>query len=101
MPASRKKSISKTATPKRRRIQFTFPDPGAEKVFLSGDFNQWSQKKHPMKKDDDGIWKKIVMLQPGRYEYKFRVDDHWEEDPANGHRCLNSFGSFNCVLHVM
>ncbi|MFH1984543.1 MAG: glycogen-binding domain-containing protein [Pseudomonadota bacterium] len=97
------KSKTAATTPKkptRRRIQFAFPDPDAGQVFLSGDFNQWSQTMHPMKKGSDGVWKKIVMLQPGRYEYKFRVDDHWAEDPANGRRCLNDFGSFNCVIEV-
>lgn len=53
-----------------------------------------------MKKGEDGVWKKILMLPAGRYEYKFRVDGEWIEDPANGHRVLNEFGSFNCVIHV-
>lgn len=98
--AKSKKTTTAPNTPKRRRIQFLFPDSAAEQVFLVGDFNKWKENSHPMKKGDDGVWKKIVMLQPGRYEYKFRVDDHWEEDPANAHRCLNEFGTFNCVIHV-
>jgi len=98
--AKSKKAVPAPNRPKRRRVQFDFPGGGAGKVFLVGDFNQWRESAHPMKRGDDGVWKKILMLPPGRYEYKFRVDDRWAEDPANGRRCLNAFGSFNCVIEV-
>jgi 1,4-alpha-glucan branching enzyme len=100
MPALSKKQTTRPSPPKRRRIQFTYVDPTAENVAVSGDFNQWSETKHRMKRDDDGVWQKIAVLKPGRYEYKFLVDGRWQEDPDNGHRCLNDFGTFNCVLHV-
>ena len=52
--------------PKRRRITFSFESP-AEGVILMGDFNKWDAKKHPMKKDEDGVWRKIVVeLESGR-----------------------------------
>ena len=99
-PSRKTPATPRKNPPKRRRVQFVYSGPAAAKVCLSGDFNQWSDTKHPMKQGDDGVWKKIVMLTPGRYEYKFCVDGRWVEDPANGHRCLNTYGSFNCVLHV-
>lgn len=30
--------------------------PNAEKLFLVGDFNQWDQTAHPMKKLENGVW---------------------------------------------
>ena len=48
--------------------------PAARVVILMGDFNNWNPKTHPMKEDLTGVWKRIVMLPPGRYEYKFLVD---------------------------
>ena len=85
---------------KRRRIQFALPGLKAKKVCLVGEFNQWDEKKHPMKKDPDGTWKKTILLAPGRYEYKFLVDGEWKEDPLNSERRRNRFGTFNCIVNV-
>ena len=76
---------------KRRKITFAFETSDAKKVILMGDFNNWSPKKHLMKKNENGIWTKIVMLLPGKYEYKFLVDGEWKEDPQNDQKCLNRF----------
>ena len=86
--------------PKRRRFIFSLHSPEAKKVVLMGDFNQWNPKTHIMKKDEDGVWRKIVMVYPGRYEYKFLIDGEWRLDPQNEHYCLNSFGSQNNVLVI-
>jgi len=84
----------------RRRITFTFDEAGARQVILIGDFNQWDIEKHPMRKRPDGIWEKIVMLPPGRFEYKFKVDGQWRCDPVNLKRCKNAFGSQNSVIVI-
>ncbi|MBU0733765.1 MAG: glycogen-binding domain-containing protein, partial [Proteobacteria bacterium] len=55
---------------------------------------------HPMKKEDDGAWKKIIMVPPGRYEYRFLVDGEWWNDPGNSQVCPNCFGSLNNFLIV-
>ena len=90
-------SVSKL---KRRRLTFCFNSAEAEGVILMGDFNNWNANAHPMKKDKNGVWKKIVMVYPGRYEYKFLVDGAWQLDPENEDCCVNSFGSRNNVLVV-
>jgi hypothetical protein len=53
-----------------------------------------------MKKDENGVWKKIVMLTPGRYEYKFLVDGQWRTDPENDQVCFNRFGTRNNIFIV-
>ncbi len=53
-----------------------------------------------MKKNKKGVWEKTLMLDIGRYEYKFFVDGHWQSDPQNGQVCGNSFGTLNNVLMV-
>ena len=85
---------------KRRKITFSLTSPDAKEVILMGDFNHWNQKKHPMKKDVNGVWKKTTMLFPGRYEYRFLVDNRWENDPENKQLCSNSFGSKNNFIIV-
>lgn len=95
-----KTRVKGATQPKRRRIEFKFEDNGAKKVFLAGDFNQWDQKSHPMKKSAGGVWKRSILVIPGRYEYKFLVDGDWKEDDFNHHRCTNNFGTYNCILDV-
>jgi 5'-AMP-activated protein kinase regulatory beta subunit len=97
-PAMRRTDQRKTA--KRRRILFSIDDPQAREVAVVGDFNTWDRASHPMKKDDNGLWRKIMMLPPGQYEYKFLVDGQWRTDPSNPRQCTNCYGTHNNILHV-
>ncbi len=85
---------------KRKKVGFCAFFPDAQAVYLVGDFNEWDTRKHPMKKNKDGNWKKYLMLYPGTYEYKFRVDDRWENDAGNPLVCPNSFGTKNNFVVV-
>ena len=85
---------------KKRRVTFTLAAPDAEEVFVAGDFNNWNEKKHQMKKDESGIWKKDVIVPPGKYEYKYLVDGKWQIDPSNKTVIQNRFGTLNNVVLV-
>jgi 1,4-alpha-glucan branching enzyme len=85
---------------KKRQIQIEYNIDGASSVFLLGDFNDWNQKKHEMKKNDDGIYRKTLMLSPGTYEYKFLVDGQWKNDPLKELAPMNCFRTMNNVIHV-
>ncbi len=85
---------------KRRKITLSFDSSDAKEVILMGDFNKWNPKKHPMKRDGNGVWTKAVMLFPGNYEYKFLVDEEWKEDPLNDQKCANCFGTYNNVFSL-
>ena len=85
---------------KRKRWTFSLEAAEAKNVLLMGDFNNWSPEKHPMQKDENGMWNKAVMLSYGDHEYKFLVDGQWREDPRNERRCTNCFGTFNNVIHL-
>ena len=93
------KLISKQKA-KKRKITFSFESPDAETVILMGDFNHWSPRKHPMKRDKNGAWKKTIMLAPGNYEYKFLVDGQWQTDPHNDQTYPNCFGTFNNIFNL-
>ena len=84
----------------RQKITLFLDAPEADAVSLMGDFNQWNEKKHPMKKNADGVWEKNIMVPAGSYEYRFLVDGKWRNDPANSQVCTNSFGTVNNVLKV-
>lgn len=74
--------------------------PEANEVVLVGDFNKWDPRSHPMRKEENGVWNKILIIPPGRYEYKFLVDGNWVEDPDNDQLSHNSFGTRNSVLNI-
>lgn len=86
--------------PKRQRVVFSVYAPDANSVCLMGDFNGWDEKKHPMRKNENGIWEKTTMLFPGTYEYKFIVDGKWQTDPESDQACLNCFGTHNNIMIV-
>jgi 1,4-alpha-glucan branching enzyme len=84
-----------------RKIEFRLELPNAEKVCLIGDFNRWDLKAHPMRKNEKGVWTKLITVSPGRYEYRFYADGQWLNDPNNPLRCENCFGTENNVLVVL
>jgi len=98
--ASRKMKQRVKTQIKRRRVTLTVEALDAETVLLMGDFNQWNNKKHPMKKGKHGLWEKIIVVPPGRYEYRFLVDGKWQNDPGNEQICANCFGSTNNILEI-
>jgi 1,4-alpha-glucan branching enzyme len=83
---------------KRKSWTFSLEAAEAKEVFLTGDFNNWSPRKLAMRRDENGMWNKRVMLSPGNHEYKFLVDGQWKEDPRNNRRCPNCFGSYNSIV---
>ncbi len=65
-------------------IEFTYVDPYAFSVHLAGTFNNWNITATPMEKDEQGVWRVVIPLAPGRYEYKFVVNgSQWVADPDN------------------
>jgi 1,4-alpha-glucan branching enzyme len=85
----------------KKKVVFTLNVDGAVSVSLMADFNNWDDKKHPMKKEHNEIWKKAVFLNPGRYEYRFLVDGEWRNDSKNNQLCENRFGTYNNFLVVL
>ena len=85
---------------RKQKVTFSIYSPDAEEVTLIGDFNNWNPKKHPMKKDGNGLWAKSVIIPPGQYEYKYLIDGEWKEDPQNILTVPNSYGTRNSVLNL-
>ncbi len=63
-------------------VIFTLTAPGAERVFLVGDFNRWNPTVDRMYKDGDSFEYSLFMVE-GVYRYKFVVDGEWIVDPDN------------------
>ena len=91
---------------------FQFEAPSASVVQVAGSWpeNNWLRGQGASARydigrmadeDHDGIWQIVVALPPGRYQYKFRVDEqNWKEDPNNPQKIEDGFGGFNSLLIV-
>ena len=84
----------------RRRVIFSLKATRAKEVSLLGDFNNWDADATPMKRDKDGIWKAILILSAGRYEFKFLIDGKWREASKTEPSVPNCFGTLNNVLVI-
>lgn len=84
------------------KLSFIFVNYFAKKVELMGDFNDWTPHQYYFHEMFDGTWKvEIDAPPPGRYRYKFRVDEKdWFEDPANLYRKPNVWGSYDSILNI-
>ena len=92
--------IIEAGTSKETPTQFAFPAPAARYVSLAADFNNWNCKSMPMRKGQDGIWRKNVPLESGDHEYRFVADGVWQDDPTAEQRIANALGTENCVRTV-
>ena len=96
-----KKSYTKTG--KSCRVTFSLPsDVGADSVALCGDFNEWDQEKHPLKRRKDGSFSTTISLKPGaEYRFRYWVDgERWENDWNADKYLPNSFGSEDSIIIV-
>jgi 1,4-alpha-glucan branching enzyme len=103
--ASKGRGKKESATKKKenlnvKEVEFSFYAPEAREVFLTGAFNRWDTRSLPMRKDEEGIWKRMVELSPGSYEFKFFVDGAWSEDLTGVQLVPNPFGTQNYVIGV-
>jgi len=87
---------------KLQTITFTFkPGRIVSQITVFGSFNSWNrQELHMTDPDGDGLYKTMLSLEPGRYEYKFYVDGEELIDNTNPDRVPNPFGDFNSLLTV-
>ena len=60
---------------KEIRTEFYW-DEGGNNIYITGSFCDWKEF-FLMEKKEKGVFNKVLMLQPGFYQYKFKVDDNW------------------------
>jgi len=88
------------AQPKVKK-QFFLYAPEAKSVSIAGSFCNWMPTEdHSMERMEDGTWTKTLSLAPGKYQYKFVVDDEWIEDHNNPNTIETAFGGKNSLLEV-
>ena len=87
---------------KKTEVLFSYyPKITPEKMFVMGNFNNWSRTSDKMLDEDgDGVYSKIIPLDNGVYEYQFVIDNKEIFDPKNAEKVDNGFGSFNSIKRV-
>ena len=85
-----------------RPVQFVLVAPGASRVSLVGDFNDWDASATPLHDvEAGGVWTVTVPLPPGRYRYAFVVDGvRWLADPSAPAATTENFGSPSSAITV-
>lgn len=78
----------------------THPLPEAEEVYLVGDFNDWNETSHPMKKrKKDGCFTLAVKLEPGQeYSFRYLVDGEWHNEWEADKYAPNPYEGDNSVV---
>lgn len=94
--------IHKTAVPGCDKVRVTFELPSciwADRIFVAGDFNEWSRTAHPMKQGRDGVWRTTLELAPGRrFQFRYLIDGQWQTDWHADGSITNSYGSDNSLV---
>jgi len=85
----------------RRKVRFELAGEPSSRASVAGTFNNWDPAGNPLTyKRDSGRFTANLSLAPGRYEYKFVVNDAWIPDPNCPDSAPNDLGSMNSVLTV-
>lgn len=87
---------------KLKECIFSVSAPEAKEVRIVGDFNAWrlDDQENNMMPDNNGVWRKKINLNPGKYHYRFVIDGVWREDPNNPIRITNPFGEMNSLVEI-
>ncbi|HEX5133606.1 MAG TPA: isoamylase early set domain-containing protein [Candidatus Krumholzibacteria bacterium] len=84
-----------------RLVTFRLQDAGAESVAVVGSFNGWSPQNHRLQKRDKNVWEITLSLAPGRYAYRFLIDQKKQVlDPSTPLTEPDGFGGRNSVVIV-
>ncbi len=90
-----------TAEQAEKSVVFSIEAPPNAQVKIAGDFNNWKPEGLSFSEAQGRpAWRKLVILKPGSYQYKYLVDGHWVADPSNDDTADDSLGGSNSVLYV-
>ena len=89
-------SVKKTVKP----VNFVCVAPGAKKVTLVGDFNDWHPEAQPLKRQPDGTWSVQIILGHGHHHYQFLVDGKPTLDPRAQGTARNEANEMVSLLAV-
>jgi hypothetical protein len=73
----------------------------ADRIIVSGTFNNWNECEVPMRQDRDGVWRARLELPAGqRFEFRYLIDGRWQTDYHADGFTENGFGSHNSIVDL-
>lgn len=84
-----------------RRVPLIVKETIAEEVRVTGNFLDWKKEGIQLSHDGSGVWRALLRLEPGAYEYRLLVDGEWKDHADATERVANPYGTENCVLKVL
>lgn len=94
--------IHKTVVSGCNMVRVTFELPSciwADRIFVTGDFNEWTRSATPMRQGRDGVWRATVELASGqRFQFRYLIDGQWQTDWHADGFVVNSYGSENSLV---
>jgi len=84
-------------------VTFRCPAPAkAKSVRVLGEFNEWSEERHSMKRRKDGNWSLTVRLPKDRqFQFRYLVDGtEWITDEQADDLATNEYGGSNGVVRT-
>lgn len=81
---------TESVIPMHIRVTFELPsDTWGEKIYVVGEFNDWSTKETPFKQARDGTWRATVDVPCNRcYEFYYLIDGQKRTDFSTD-RCIH------------
>jgi chromosome partitioning protein len=80
-------------------VLFQMLSQTAHCVEIAGDFNGWVPEPL-VRRNDSGLWQKVVPVRTGGFRYKYIVDGEWQVDPHQPCQMTNAFGGFDSFLEI-
>ena len=94
--------IRKFRSPHPGHVRVVFELPScvwADRISVTGDFNDWEQTAHPLVQNRQGVWQVAVDLPIGHsYQFRYVIDGQWRTDSHADGFTENGFGSQNSVV---
>lgn len=82
------------------RVVFELPScVWADRISLTGDFNDWRENDIMLQQTRSGVWQATVDLpMGGRYQFRYIVDGQWRTDSHADGTLDNNYGSENSLV---
>ena len=84
-----------------QEVVLRFPEYVGQDVRIAGDFNNWEPDQGIITRRDGDVIEKVLVLQPGVYQYRLVVDGQWQDDARNPDRMQNLLGGYNSLLRIV
>jgi hypothetical protein len=86
----------------QKLVTLRYEDRTAHSVSVIGTFNGWSPEYSRMRQALDGTWEITLSLRPGKYAYRFLINNRKQVlDPNSVYEEPDGYGGKNSVIFVM